>query len=235
MRTKYSRICCAFLFGAFFSCSNDKKAAEVETAGKDNLTAVTTAPSTDSRSDSSLNDVKLVIQEKLPGWAGSFTGFNVDSFKLSQKMNFEWRDSDIPDDINKFYTFYKPSLVYSPDSSMFIDLYSPNIWLERKGKKILATADVDQSIALVNLKTNEWKSILFFGPSSGIEEAVWVTPNQFVLAGMFFNDDGKAIPILLVGDLTTRVFRWFESNSTRAESTNYKASGLVKLKIDEWE
>lgn len=236
MRTKFSRLCWALLAGAFFSCSNDKKTSEDRTEVKDSLTKVQAAnQSTDTRADSSLNDVRQAIQDKLPKWISSFTGFNFDSFKLSQKRNFEWMDSDVPEDMNKFYTFYKRALVYSPDSNMFIDMYSPNIWLEKKGKKIIASADVDQAIALVNLKSNEWKRILFFGPSAGIEEAVWVTPNQFVLAGMFFNDDGKVIPILLVGDINKKEFRWFESNSTRAESSNYKASGMVKLKIDEWE
>ena len=130
---------------------------------------------------------------------------------------------------------YKASLSYSPDSSQFIDLYSSGISLEKKGKKIIAIGDVDQAITLCNLNTKEWKRILFFGPSAGIEEAVWTSPTQFILAGMMHNDDGKAMPILLMGDVTTKTFHWYEAKTTRQEASKYESGAMKNLKIDEWE
>jgi hypothetical protein len=134
-----------------------------------------------------------------------------------------------------FYSLYKSSLSYSPDSSQFIDLFSSGISLEKKGKKIIAIGDVDQAVTLHNLHSKDWKRILFFGPSAGIEEAVWTSATQFILAGMMHNDDGKATPILLLGDANTKTFYWFEAKQTRPESSSYESGALTRLKIDEWE
>jgi hypothetical protein len=56
-----------------------------------------------------------------------------------------------------------------------------------------------------------------------------------MLAGTMQNDNGGNQPIILLGDVNSKSFRWFESNATRPEKSNYNASGLEKLKIDEWE
>ena len=138
-------------------------------------------------------------------------------------------------DLSQFYTFYKPSLSFSPDSSQFIDLYSNGITLEKKGKKIIAIGDVDQAVTLCNLKTKNWKSIISFGPSASMEEALWLSPAKFILAGTMQNDEGKQQPVLLLGDTDEKSFRWFEANFIREESAKYEASGFSKLKIDEWE
>ena len=75
----------------------------------------------------------------------------------------------------------------------------------------------------------------FFGPSAGIEEAVWVSATEFVLAGIIRNDNGDPMPFLLWGNSQQKTIRWYESSIIRPQSMNYEASGLAKLKIDEWE
>ncbi len=185
--------------------------------------------------DSTLAPVKQVFEKELSHWVKSFSGFHVDSFKLTQNTGFEQTDYNETGDIKDFYALYRPSLNFSPDSSWFIDLYSAGVMLEKKGKKIIASADVDQAVTLCDLRSKEWKRIVSFGPSAGIEEAVWITPSAFVLAGTMQNDNGVAQPIILLGDVNSKSFRWFEANAKRPESSNYEASGLGKLKIDEWE
>ena len=86
-----------------------------------------------------------------------------------------------------------------------------------------------------NLHTGDWKRIAFFGPSAGIEEATWISATEFVLAGIIRNDNGDPMPFLLWGDAQRKSIRWFEASIIRPQSVNYEASGLAKLKIDEWE
>jgi hypothetical protein len=85
------------------------------------------------------------------------------------------------------------------------------------------------------VKAKTWKRIAFFGPSAGIEEAIWVSPTVFILAGMSVNENNEKVPLIMVGDTDNRSFRWFESNAVRPQSVEYEASGMAKLKIDKWE
>jgi hypothetical protein len=185
--------------------------------------------------DTVLSGVKPLIEKELGKWMQSFKNFHIDSFHQVAVPVFQENDYNDIADLNQFYTLYKPSLSFSPDSSKFIDLFSNGITLEKKGKKIIAIGDVDQAVTLCNLKTKNWKSIISFGPSASMEEALWVSPATFLLAGTMQNDEGKQEPVILLGDTGKKSFRWFEAKLIRDESAKYEASGLGKLKIDEWE
>jgi hypothetical protein len=185
--------------------------------------------------DTTLSTVKPIIEKGLGKWMYSFKNFHIDSFRQVDVREFQENDYQNVSDLSQFYTLYKPSLSFSPDSSQFVDLYSSGITLEKKGKKIIAIGDVDQAVTLCNLKTKNWKSIISFGPSAGMEEALWVSATKFILAGTMQNDEGKQQPVLLLGDTDEKSFRWFEANFIREASAKYESSGFSKLKIDEWE
>lgn len=216
---------------SFISCSvKDKKSPS---SSSSDSTVNNGQMSIDS-ADSTLAPIKQFFENELSNWAQSFKGFSIDSFRMTQNSDFEKIDAG-GNDMNKFYALYKASLSYSTDSSQFIDLYSSGIMLEKKGKKIIASSDADQAVTLCNLKSNEWKRIAFFGPSAGIEEAVWTSPSTFILAGSMYNDNGEQTPYIMLGDTNSQSFRWFEASIIRPESSKYEASGIKKLKIDEWE
>jgi hypothetical protein len=189
----------------------------------------------DSDTDTTLAAVLPATGKVLDKWMQSFKGLQVDSFHQVSKLKFEQDDYNDIKDISSFYELYKPSLSFSPDSSQFIDLYSYGITLEKKGKKIIAIADVDNSVTLCNLKTKEWKRIAFSGPSGNMEEAVWVSPVKFVIAGTMQNENSEWMPVLLIGNVSSKILRHFEASTKRLKTAKYEASGLAKLKIDEWE
>lgn len=219
-----------FIFISSCGSKNDKPTKQDDnTLKKDSLSAG------HSPDDTTLSAVMPVIDKELSAWVKSFNGFSVDSFKYTQTTKFEETAYQDTSGMDKFYELYKPSLVFSPDSNFFVDIYSAGIMLEKQGKKIIASSDVDQAITLCNLKTGDWKRIAFFGPSAGIEEAVWISATRFVLAGIFRNDNGDPMPFLLCGDTQQKSIRWFESSIIRLQSVDYESSGLKKLKIDEWE
>jgi len=212
------------------SCkSKEKEPAVKETTTNDTLNHSTIAD------DSSAQYFRGAIDNQLAEWKQSFQGFQADSFRFTQRAFFNNTDTVDMADMKSFLALYQPSLVYAADSSQFIDLFSSGISLERKGKKLIAIGDVDQAITLCNLKTGLWKRIAFFGPSAAIEEAAWVSDHQFILAGTMHNDDGVPEAFILIGDTGKQSFSWFESKIKRAASTDYTASGIRKLKIDEWE
>lgn len=234
MSSTLSRLFIAAAICSVISCGGKKGQSDktdTDTSAKDNPVI----SSGNGNADSSLVPVQQFIQKDLEKWMRSFTNFNIDSFRMTQKSEFRDNEAGEPDDPGQYYALYKPSLVYSPDSSQFVDLFSSGITLEKKGKKIIAIADVDQAVLLCNPKNKTWKQIAFFGPSAGIEEAVWISSSSFLLAGSVYNDEGKRTAFILLGDANSKTFSWFESNIIRPESSAYEASGLGKLKIDEWE
>lgn len=185
--------------------------------------------------DTTVASVFPALSAPLKKWFQSFGKLDAGSFHQNNKWEFEQIDYEDPNDLTSFYELYKPAMSFSPDSSQFIDLYSYGLMLEKKGKKIIASGEVDQSVTLCNLKTKEWKRIAFFGPSANMEEAVWVSPTKFVLAGTMQDEKGEFMPVLLMGNTASRILRWFEATSPRKKSLEYTPSGMTKLKIDEWE
>jgi hypothetical protein len=232
MRLLFSLLFFTTLACTIISCSGKSKGNSSE---KDTTAIVNNDGPANKAEDSSLAPLRSFMEQGLADWMRSFPGLQIDSFRMTQKSAFEQTAYEDANDLSKFYDLYKAALNFSPDSNQFIDLYSAGVMLEKKGKKIIASADVDQAVTLCNLGTKEWKRIASFGPSAGIEEAVWVSASKFILAGIFYNDDGKPVPILLVGDTNDRSFRWYEANVIRPASSKYEASGMKKLKIDEWE
>jgi len=234
MRSLFTFLVSAALLCTLGSCGGKDKNSSPDftknSTTTDSLTMLLTA------GNSALDAAKPFIEKDLVVWAQSFTKFHVDSLMMTHSTKFEELDYGKAEDMSSDYELFKPSISYSPDSSQFIDLYSAGISLEKKGKKIIAIGDVDMAVTLSNAKTKEWKRIAIFGPSAAIEEAVWTSPSSFILAGTMHNDAGEKIPIMMLGDTESKTFRWFEAvNIKRPESSNYEASGIKKLKIDEWE
>lgn len=233
MTRYFSRFIIASLLSIIVSCGAKDTKSSDSPVDKDTAGVKNPQPA-NGAADTTLESARPLIEKGLDAWMRSFAGFSIDSFHLGQKSAFGDEDYSV-DDMGKFYDLYKGSLVYSPDSSQFIDLYSYGLMLEKVGKKIIASADADNSVTLHDLKTKSWKRISSFGPSAWIEEAIWLSPSTFILAGVMHNDEGQQQAFLLLGNSNERYYRWFESKLVRAQSVKYEASGMTKLKIDEWE
>ncbi|MEI6947557.1 hypothetical protein V9K67_10220 [Paraflavisolibacter sp. H34] len=79
---------------------------------------------------------------------------------------------------------FAPYLVYSPDSSKAVDLYSYNyVLVQQEGKQTLAAGNPDTEAALVDFKAGSRKRLLFSGPSVIYSDARWVNGNELLLAG----------------------------------------------------
>lgn len=216
-----------FLFIIFAaSCkSGDKKPADTPAA-----------PVTDTK-PAGLAAYQQTFDGPLKAWASTFTGFNPANFALEDTTDFGNTEPDEMGDINELVKIYKPLLYYSPDSSAFIDMYSAQLGLQVINGQYYSEGDVDQGIYLCRPAKSSWKKLLFYGPSAGMEEAAWVNDSTFIMGGIFFNDDGKRVPIIAVGNEATQTILHYSCKDTACVQgeERYTAERVRKLNIKESE
>jgi hypothetical protein len=88
--------------------------------------------------------------------------------------------------------------IYSPDSSQAIDLLSYGSFLKENenGDIVLESAEPDTEVALINVKTQKRKRILFTGPSTLIKVATWLDNNTVLIGGGMYNENNELVPLL---------------------------------------
>jgi hypothetical protein len=112
-----------------------------------------------------------------------------------------------------FYEIYKPYLKYSPDNTMFIDLDSYNLTVEKdkNGQKIAIESGPDTEVSLVDVKSNKKTRLVFLGPGSSIEDGSWIDNDNLILLG--FQESGNAsnkVPVIYRYHLPTTTFYIYE-------------------------
>lgn len=113
-----------------------------------------------------------------------------------------------------FNPVYRPFLIYSPDSSRYVDIDS---YLWTTDKDGLVGFEADQKIVLVNVKENRPEQIGFFGPSFRIEDGFWKNKNELVLLG---NSSDK-VPFYNVYNFRTNKLDFYQSTDTIQFFTPY--------------
>jgi hypothetical protein len=175
------------------------------------------------------------FDSELKAWTKTIQDFKLSSFKLSDSIAFDKQEYKDIKSLKDFYSIYKPALTFSKDSNLFIDIYSYELNLERKGDKIVYSgSEVDQAISLCNLKTKRWTQILFCGYSLRIQDAIWLTDIKFMLVGSIQNEESKYLPVIYIGDLTKKSFQIYSSNNPGCvQNEAYDSPRLAKLNIQE--
>lgn len=112
--------------------------------------------------------------------------FDWSKFKLSMTWKEDTMVQSIYKPDKKFYALYGPLLKWSPDSSVFIDLDSYNIDIkkDKNGKFRGTELGPDSEVSLVNPKKGQRTRLLFLGPGSSVEDALWMDNNNLVLMGV---------------------------------------------------
>ncbi len=173
--------------------------------------------------------LSLCFNNELKQWTETFSNFNLSDFKIKDTLYF---DNNWKQDFNSYKDFisiYKPIITYSPDSSKFIDIYSYQLNLEKKGNHYEANVEIDQAVLLCNLKTKYWNRIYFGGSSQWIDEVIWITSTKFLLVGIIKSTDNKKNPHILLGDIDNQTLIEFV-NSNKASFQNDKGYTSLKLK-----
>lgn len=75
-----------------------------------------------------------------------------------------------------------PLYAFSPDRHRVVDPFG-GLVLDRKGKEIEAGFQPDSWVGLIDRKTSQVREIVFCGTPCGFHEALWLSNDQFVIAG----------------------------------------------------
>jgi len=175
------------------------------------------------------------FDHELKAWTKTISNFKLSSFKPIDTISFGNEDYNDIKSLKGFYSIYKPALTFSKDSNKFIDIYSYELNLEKKGNKIVYSgSEVDQAISLCNIKMKRWVQILFCGYSLRIQEVIWLTNTKFMLVGSFQNEESKYSPVIYIGDMTNNTFEIFSSIDLNChQNIDYDSPKLAKLNIQE--
>ena len=176
---------------------------------------------------------KKHFDKELKLWANTFNSFKLTDFKIADTLHF---DNNHEQDFNNYKAFlfiYKPIVTYSSDSSQFIDIYSYQINLEKKGNYYYANPDIDQAIYLCNPKRKYWNRIFFGTSSQWIDEAIWLSKTKFILMGITKSSDDKKMPLILLSDTNSQTIEKYltQNNSCYQNIKGYQSPKLKKLKI----
>ena len=184
---------------------------------------------------SNLSIYESHFNNEFKGWIKTINNFRLSSFKLKDSIAFENLEYNDIQNLEDFYSIYKPVLTFSKDNNKFIDIYSYLLNLEKKGNKIVYSgSDVDQAISLCNVSANKWTRILFCGQSLRIQDATWLTDTKFMLIGALQNEKSKYQPVIYIGDLTNNSFEIFASSDQDClQWKGYDSAKLAKLNIIE--
>lgn len=227
-KIKISLIIAAAAF-CFAAChSNDEQAQQQES--QSTIDSINTEDATDLQ-----KDAQNVIDQRLPQWLAykkqQNDSFSVSNFEFVAEDTLSLMPGEKVDSTAKgknwqqYLQKYSPYLSFSPDSSYAIDLFSYNILLEKDshGDLKALTGDPDMQASLVNLKDKTRQRLLFVGPSSGFDDAVWTSPKTLYIVGKTKQDnDSTQIPVIWEYHLDNKVLR------------TYQYSEPIELKDDDY-
>ena len=179
--------------------------------------------------DKNLLQQKKYFDQELKKWANSFSKFNLSHFNVQDRLHFDNNYQQDFKELKKFLSIYKPIITFSKDSSKFIDIYSYQLGLEKKGNYFEANPDIDQAILLCDKKTKYWDRIYFGGMSRWIDEAIWTTATKFILVGISRSTDYKRTPLIILGDTEKQTLIEYLSIN-KSDFQNNKGYSSLKLK-----
>lgn len=176
---------------------------------------------------------KSHFDKELKLWTNTFANFNLANFRVSGTLRFENAEKQDFSNYKAFLAIYMPVITYSLDSARFIDIYSYQMNLEKKGNFYYASPDVDQAIYLCNPKQKYWNRIYFGTSSHWIEEVIWLSKTKFILVGITKSSDEKKLPLILLGDTRSQTIeKYLTKDAGCFQSTKgYQSPKLKRIKI----
>jgi len=144
------------------------------------------------------------------------------------KLDLEWYDYFSVED--KYRSELSSFFVYSPDSSLFIDLDSYSLVVERvDGKLVSFGFGVDSKIQLIRLEDNQAAEILFCGTSCVVETAAWLSSSQLYILGFVEEGSERYYPSRWLVDLKQNIIiRTIAEKETQYEKINYREKERLK-------
>lgn len=132
-----------------------------------------------------------------------------------------------------YFQAYGPFIKYSSDSTMFIDLDSYNIKIQKiaDGKFLGEELGPDTEVSLIDLQDKEKKRLIFLGPGGDIEDGGWLDSQTIILAGIQPGADGiTRVPVIFKYHIPTRTFFLYEMQDTSGATAIMRDWRKLRLK-----
>jgi hypothetical protein len=134
---------------------------------------------------------------RLEGWL-NYYGLEMKDFTDSlpaEESDIYTYDYDITADSNNFL---KEFIIYSPDSTNCLDLYSYSlgVFKDSLGQLVFSGSEVDSEVALIDFKNKKKIRIWFCGTMCLAEEAQWIRNDFIYILGFTRNDNDKEYPTI---------------------------------------
>ncbi|ERM82070.1 hypothetical protein P872_08350 [Rhodonellum psychrophilum GCM71 = DSM 17998] len=204
-----------FLLILAFSCSSDKETKE-ETSEALILTVEE-------------KEMTMVLEGlgQFPEWTANWKsiepGFDATAFDFARGYTYEvleWPEENFIMPNTAFY----PYLVPQPDGNGVVDIYSYKVSFNEEGKPYF-----NPDSEVIYFKSNGMRErLLFIGPSGAFEEAIWVSPDHLLVAGIFEEETGVRPIVWLIIPGENR-YLYFESPVV---SSQYPREGYLKKKLN---
>lgn len=120
---------------------------------------------------------------------------------------------------------FRTCLVFNPDSTMALDLFSYNYVLvpTRDGAIRAEPGGPDTEAAVIDLKSGIRKRIYFSGPSSALLDARWLPDGTFLLAGGEVFPGSRLLPFIWkVDPHSSHIDVYSYSDTLRVTANDYK-------------
>jgi len=173
-------------------------------------------------------EYNTLINSKLKRWITFYkkncTTFNINKFSLCKTDYLKPYYFDLPDGakMQKFLELYSPYLIWNSDSSMAIDLYSTNVWLDfdSSGNKY-AEFDVDSHVDLIDFKNKKGIVLMQTGTFSSFNDGFWIDNDNVLITETGKNLDNDIID-------NTFIIKYFVINLNTYQTSRYCSNQSYK-------
>lgn len=181
------------------------------------------------------NDLQYIyisaFRNSFSQWIECNQNFSLKDFQLFKSQPFENLKFEAFSELRNFLNVYKKINYYSPNNSKFLDLFSYELNLKLKnGKIVYQGSESDQAISFCNLRKKTWDRIFFCGSNLRIDDAIWLSNNNFILVGIL--RDNTIQPLIIVGDITkAQLYEYKSINKKCIQKQKYLSKKLKDIDI----
>lgn len=118
----------------------------------------------------------------------------------------QWTENEID---TAYLSLYKDLLFYSPDSLLFLDIYSYRVGLTKEGKTLVGVFDVDTKVVLVDIFNRKSRLLITAGTVANYDDCLWLDKNTFLLMGSYseFIENKECFrPFILIYDVKNNLY-----------------------------
>jgi hypothetical protein len=173
---------------------------------------------------------KITNKQQFIEWVSFYSrfdpSFNWQSFEISETDSLQILSGSVqPIWHPQFKSYYRPLLIWSPDSTRYLDIDS-YLWfvIDKNATEPEIGYSPDQEINLVDLNDSTVNRIAFRGPNQRVEEALWLDEQTISL--LENNQEGQ--PMVSIIELNEQTISYFQYPDSVTVANGYWQNRIEK-------